>query len=313
MSNPKNHHFLPQAYLRSFTIAESKKSQLHVFDLRQSKHFISSTRNVGSKSNFNRIERPGIDPNKLEKDLAKIEGLIATSLKNVCEKKSISDVSDLAAIINLISILAARNPRTRNTMSRIVSDVVRSTSKLMVATEDRWKSITSKADEINGKNPGDRIEYQEIKEFIESDEYKIAVNQNFTIEMEMKLIDPILKTCAARNWCLLQANVADGGFITADHPVCLIDISGRPPSIYGVGFGMTKTAVIFPVSDELVLLGTFEDPGPSRKLDIFGVSEINAIVINFCERQIISSSENFYFWHDNNIQNGHDVLLIKKN
>jgi len=95
---------------------------------------------------------------------------------------------------------------------------------------------------------------------------------------------------------LLKAPPDTGGFITSDHPVCLMwskreDRGHDPPP----GHALMGTQVLFPISKTLAMVGTFE--GKDRELDVFEshVSVFNGAVISFAKRQVYGADGKFLY------------------
>jgi hypothetical protein len=81
MPEARQHHVIPQCYLRGFT-TKGKKSQLHVFDVGRCKRFMSSPRNVAGVRDFNRVEMDGVEPDAIEIAFSVPEGRLADALRN---------------------------------------------------------------------------------------------------------------------------------------------------------------------------------------------------------------------------------------
>lgn len=96
-----------------------------------------------------------------------------------------------------------------------------------------------------------------------------------------------------------------GDFVTSDHPVSLIDLSGRPPPpLFPPGHGMTKTAVLFPICRRIMLYGRFEGGEFIREYDRDGVAHFNSEVIDRAERQVYACDDSFSYMRDDTIATG---------
>src|SRR4051812_1710975 len=69
----RNHHFVPQFYLKGFAKPRSKDGKLFVCDMKERRRFQTRPRNVAAKRDFNRVEAEHIDPNIVESQLSAIE------------------------------------------------------------------------------------------------------------------------------------------------------------------------------------------------------------------------------------------------
>ena len=62
-NNARNHHWVPQCYLKGFAKSRSKNAQLHVADFEANRQFMTIPRNVAAAGDFNRIDIDGVNPN----------------------------------------------------------------------------------------------------------------------------------------------------------------------------------------------------------------------------------------------------------
>src|ERR1700730_7576558 len=107
----RKHHYVPQMYLSGFANA---KGQLWASDASIRKAFPVGPANIAAERDWNKIEIDGVPRDALEKELGKFEGVIAPTIKRVRETASFGkDGQDREGIINLVTLLAVRNPRTR--------------------------------------------------------------------------------------------------------------------------------------------------------------------------------------------------------
>jgi hypothetical protein len=111
-----------------------------------------------------------------------------------------------------------------------------------------------------------------------------------------------------RNWMLLIAGDDAGDFVTSDHPVVLM---GAPSSFAGrqpVGYGMTQTAVLFPVTRKLFLNGTFEGQDGIHRLGREDVALLNSSVIFGAERQVYAHDERFTYSRSDRFASGDELV-----
>ncbi|QDX27004.1 DUF4238 domain-containing protein [Sphingomonas suaedae] len=66
----RNHHFVPQYYLKGFATPRSKDGWLSVFDLKEQKSFKTWPRNVAARRDYHRVDIERVDPNIVETQLA---------------------------------------------------------------------------------------------------------------------------------------------------------------------------------------------------------------------------------------------------
>jgi hypothetical protein len=111
LSEAHNHHFVPQGYLRRFADGIGRKARINVCDKVEKKCFSTLVRNIAAIRDFNRIDVEGHHPNALEDAYAEFEGPASEALVRIEKSGSFSHGEDRDLVLNLVALLAARNPR----------------------------------------------------------------------------------------------------------------------------------------------------------------------------------------------------------
>ena len=137
----RGHHYLPEFYLRGFTRSGSKDDRLVAIDLHERRRFDPRPKNVGKKRDFNRIDVDEHPPDALESQLSTVESDLAPALRRLRQDRRFPEKHDCTRVMNLICLLAIRNPKTRRHIERPISDVLRRVGQISVATEERWRRI----------------------------------------------------------------------------------------------------------------------------------------------------------------------------
>lgn len=278
----RNHHWVPQCYLKGFAKSRSKKAKLHVIDAMERKAFQTNPRNVAAARDFNRIEIPEFDPNLVENGMSGFEGQADNALKQICAKRDFSDADDRTYVFNLIALLAIRNPRRREGWRKFQEDVSKLMMEATVATKERYESSIAGAIKDGFVSSKDNVSYEQMHNFVKRGEYTIEVPTTEHVIQEMKSVDTILPLLFQRNWRLIIAESGSGGFVTSDHPVILrwMNIQDRG-AFYSPGFGLPETEIIFPISHEMALVGTFEGKEAVIEVGAQSVAFINGIIIAY--------------------------------
>ncbi len=121
----RKHHYVPQCYLKGFARNRNKKSQLYVVDSKLKRAFVTSPLNVAAERDFNRIEIDGEDPNLIESSCAEFEAKLAPALVRMDDRGDFPDDDDRASILELVAILAVRNPGRREAMRQFKEETTR--------------------------------------------------------------------------------------------------------------------------------------------------------------------------------------------
>lgn len=292
----RNHHWVPQCYLKGFAKSPSKNAQLYVVDAVKDKAFVTTPRNVASERDFNRIEVDGMAPDHVESGYARFEGVASAALRRLCERRDFGSAEDHNLILNLIALLAIRNPRMREHSRRMHETIIKRAVELATATKERFERSIAGAVRDGHVEPDHGLSYESMRDFVERDRYTIDVPTTRHVDDELRRVDVVLPLLGRRSWMLLRAAPGTGGFVTSDHPVVLdwIDRRGRG-TFQSPGHGLKSTEVIFPVSQDLVMYGQFEGRFGVLDVGLEAVTLINTDIIGRAQRQIYAKDDRFRY------------------
>ena len=184
----RRHHYLPQAYLAAFTDTGKKNGQLNVIDTCSGTCFRTSPKKVAAERDFNRVDIEGKPPDIVEKAFSPFEERAGQAIRNVNSTNTFPDDEDFNFIINLLCLIAVRNPRLRKSFNlacelghHIIGDILVSDKKI-------WDHHLKKAQE-EGYVPENNVPFEEMKRFIEERKYKIefAPEGNIRVQNSMRL------------------------------------------------------------------------------------------------------------------------------
>ena len=283
---------------------------LFVVDAVGRKTFETVPRNVASARDFNRIDVPGMPPNQIESDVANFEGLVAKALERMANTKRFGDEEDHNLILNLMALLSARNPRMRENSRSFHERVAKIVMNTTLSSKERYESSFKRAARDGFVDPNRKATYESMREFVDRGEYTINVSTTCHVERELKLADTILPLLGARTWLLITAPQGAGGFITSDHPVVLEWSERKDRGLFfSPGFGLRGTEVIFAVTQEMVMLGTFDGRRGAIEATPEVVAQFNGIIAAHSNRQIYAKDDRFrYALGSGEIRRGADIL-----
>jgi hypothetical protein len=282
----RNHHFVPQCYLKGF-VRHRDKPKLFVVDLRKRTAFQTHPRNVAAERDFHAIDLEGQSPDALEGALAQFEGPLADALGRIIAHREIRAEEDRVYLLNLVAMLAVKNPRHRQTFMAFQERVYDMIGNVITANDEIWNSQIRWAKEAGFIEKESTVTREQAREFLDRGEYTLEMGAGYHVGLELDVFDKVLPCFADRHWMLLRAPEGSPGFITSDHPVCLFwsDPEARrgpfPP-----GHGMKGTEVLFPISPGLAWIGTFEHPARIIDTTEEQVRTFNAAVLDVCDRQV---------------------------
>ncbi|MDB5603420.1 MAG: hypothetical protein JWP25_320 [Bradyrhizobium sp.] len=285
----KLQHYVPQYYLRGFIDA---KEQLYVVDRPRKKFFRVPTKKVGGELYFNLINIGGTDPFAVEKALSELEDIVAPALKRIKAAKSLADEKDRSAIMNLIASVTVRNPKQREAINEIVNQVGQLAAADGLSTKEKFDEFVSVM-KAQGREVG--VTYEEMKDLYASNPGKFKPTQEFNILTELRLHDHLVRLYEGRKWQIVVASGDSGGFVTSDHPVYLRWSDGQDHGSLSPGLAVPDTEVIFPISPQLALRGSFEGGENVVEADTSTVAGINSQLISNAHNQVYAQDALFKY------------------
>jgi hypothetical protein len=306
----RRHHYVPQCYLRGF-ILDRAKPQLYVIDGKDQRTFRTAPANVAAERDFHRIEVDGYKPDALESRLSGFESEVSQALDRIIATRSIKNENDRAHLLNLMTLIAIKNPRQRESWRSAQEQLWKRVLDLATATPERWASQIRRAKAAGDVDPEADEDYGRMRAFVEADQYRITVPTGRHLEMEMKSFETVLPFFFHRKWVLFRAPVGATGFATSDHPVCLMwsdpEQRGRffPP-----GHGLRRTQILFPISNELAVMGAFEAYEEERDAPDWLIAQFNATIALHADRQIYARDSDFMYRmaHNERVMRGEEFL-----
>jgi Protein of unknown function (DUF4238) len=309
----KRHHFVPKCYLESFSVknAKKKKSNLYAFDAVDRKVFRPAPDNVALQTDFNTIDLERHKPDAFENAMASVESDIGPALVRIVAEKSLRNEEDRTLLLNLIGLLHIRNPRLRERFRDLRERIAKSILDVALSSSQMWESQVNKAKEA-GFMPADAdTDYDKMKRDYNPGDYKIEVSNVENIRNEMETFDHILPLLFERKWLLANAPEGSAGFITSDHPVCLMWSEPDPiRGNRGPGLKHKGTEILFPISPSLAVIGAYDLENGEADLTEEEVAASNGTIALFAQRQVYAPSMNFKYQIDQSQPPKEAALLI---
>lgn len=273
----RHHHFLPQCYLKGFAEEVNNKPRLHVIDIVEQRRFETHPRNVGAQRDFNRADVEGLPLDAFEKGFSRFEGQVAPVLVGIENSEKLPTGLDMTALINLVAMLAVRNPQIRNNIERSQNELMKRVMELALSTPES-----------------------------EEGNYDIVYDHGYHLQLELGAIDAILPYLFDRKWSLY---ISDGGnFVCSDHPVVIVSKMGTGGHPYGVGFGMTNTEITMPINRRMAMSGMFEGESDVHRVGKDVVAAINARTISAAEMQIYAYGPDFKYLAEDGLKHSSHLL-----
>jgi hypothetical protein len=292
MGAKANHHYVPQFYLRNFADGIARQARVAFFDEETRRLEHTLVRNVGSKRYFNRVEVEGQDPDYLENALAELEGQIAGPLAEVIAAREFPSDDHFTYVMNLAALISVRNPGMRGQMEQFHQGVAEKTLGLILSSKDLWEHQTQKMRE-DGIELNSDVTYDSMKRFRDEKKYTINIDQTHLIGVELEMVQHVLEALANRNWCFARAPYGSQ-YITSDAPVVLEWSNDQDfGPMASPGHGLPGTVLIFPISSDVLMIGSFEQSPERLDHTEAQVTSVNTIVARNSRRQIYARNDQF--------------------
>jgi hypothetical protein len=297
----RRHHFVPKCYLESFATKTSrkKKSELWVFDSVNRTAFRTAPDNVALQKDFNTIDLEGHAPDAFELAMASVESDIGPALTRIIAAQSLANEDDWAYLLNFIGLQHIRNPRLRETFRGFRERVAKAIMGLLLSRRQMWESHIKRAQDAGYVSKDADTDYDKLKSTYNPDHYRVEVANEEHIRTEMHVFDHALQLLFARKWVLVKAPKDSQGFITSDHPVCLM-WSEPDPKRRGMPLGLKLrgTEILFPISPELAVVGAYELENGEHDFNEEQVASSNGTILLLSRRQVYARTNEFSYQID---------------
>ena len=316
----RNHHFVPRFYLSGFSDLNLQNEQLHVIDKENRRHFVTTPRKIASQRDFNRINIQGYPMDAIERQLAQIEGRVATVLRSIAENATLPEENtDIDYLIVFAAILAANNPQIRDRLIDRDRETFRQMMQSRVASRETYES------RLSDLGIEDQIGYEATRAFVESEHYTISIEDPFGYYLAWvfaSLHNAVLPFFNVMRWTLLIAEESASDFICSDRPVFLFKIVDLMPyqqpryKVTQAGLLIPNETVpsvhyelTMPLNPRMALYGTTpENCFPIEYGDQMTVACINKRTIDAATRQIYCSNLDFKFLDNEVMKSGWDLV-----
>lgn len=306
---PRRHHFIPKFYLSGFTLSGEEDDYLCVLDMDSAKQWKDKPRNLAYQRDFYRVELPGVKPDIIESAFSNIESQASQVIRNIVKSEALpaKETEDFIILINFVALITARVPRVRSVFSVPLEEISKFALRLMLATPERWESTTAKMKQ-NGYEIDDKIAYEQMKNFIERDDYRIEVNKMWHIKNVLDIVDILIPLLMARNWSLLIVKPEDAFFICSDSPESLMWTKPMP-AFWDPGFGLPDTELVMPLNKKQALIASFEGESKTYPVPLEVIAKVNNRTRMSSNRFIYSAKEDFVWTKkDGKIGNTSDLI-----
>lgn len=285
VSYPRAHHYVPKTYLAGFTNA---KDVLFVTHKRSGKVRPSKPINEANERDYYLLDY-GDDLLAIENFFSQLESRWPQVRSAIFENHGLPESAELRGF--LMGFMAAqfmRVPGTLDGWGELHEHVLKNAAWNLVATPESWAEHVKRMREAGDQVPD--VSYDEMRKFIFSEEYSIALDKNSLLGPLFNRIPGIAKILSQRTWTLVEA---EQDYITSDRPLTACWNESNKGFFPPPGLAVPSTAVLFPVTSRAVLVGMFEGPFPVTKANEVLLGTLNMWTGFYATRFVYSRSEDF--------------------
>ncbi len=250
---PKRHHYIPQFYLKGFSIDEKR---LHLFDKKdkdkKTRFRYQSTEKIAFENNLYTFKTKDLKKGTLEQYFSQVEGEANKVIKKLLEKSSIND-QDRANLSLFVAFLYLRTPSSKKNLLGVQEKLREKMARMMFSLpkqKERMKQFfKQKGEEKTDKEIDDLIDFaKNPKRSIIKTKFapEYWIKQMLTLSMK---IAPDFEICGWE----VKHTVRKFALMTSDDPVMLIP-SERSNSPWGIGLRTPGVKKVIPLSSRAVLI-----------------------------------------------------------
>jgi hypothetical protein len=156
------------------------------------------------------------------------------------------------------------------------------------------------------------VPYEKMRAAVIGKKFRIEVPTERHIEMEIHALDVVLPTLFKRKWVVLLLPMGSAGFVTCDHPVCLMFSDPKMRGkFHGPGHGLAGTQLIFPIGTRMAIVGAYELEEGTLELNEDGVAAVNGALVAYADWQVYAADPDFTYATQENKQPRRGSSVIK--
>jgi hypothetical protein len=280
MTEKKRHHYIPRFYLDGF-IDPRNKPYIWVYEKGKNAIRKSKSDKIAFQKRYYSISTTEgkRDSETIENFLAEIEQSAALVFKKIEGRESLNE-EEKGTFSYFLAFMITRVPAYRDNVERVTEKLLKKTNINLASDPRGFKAMIEAYERDTGEKIGMPVE--ELRQFtLDGRRYDISVDPQYSLQA-MMIAKDIVPFLYNMSWAFFEAS-DDYKFVTSDNPLFYDDPNHDLESVYGVSLLNRNVEVSFPMSKELLFLGTWQD----YKGFIRGN---NAIVKDLNRRTVLSAS-----------------------
>lgn len=242
----KNHHYVPQAYLKNFSNQNNKEYQINVIDKKNNKLYKTNIKNVSCEKNYNRVEELE-NPNYWEEFYSRqIESKLNKVFKNLIAGAMLTldgkDVFNEKIKEDFCEIIFSQTYRAKKNRDKLME----TGEKVLLETTKKLAKL------CQGRISKEKVEY--IKKWKPSEDF--LKGQTLKLINNKGIYEKIKKGLLEKNWILFRnKNYKTMPFITSDNPVNIYNY--RKPKKENGNSLIDENVIIYFSINKMLMLAIF--------------------------------------------------------
>lgn len=286
MSIPKNHHIIPQLYLRRFC----EGNKLWLYDRYNMRYWQQYPKEIMKKTHYYSItEQEGTKNPEIEKLLSLIEGYTIPVLSKIDKLEPLNN-EDKSTLSRFLAWLFVRVQIFEKVVRLISEILIRDEINAMNSNEDQAERTIRKYERQTSNT--DKHVVNTLVDFVKRNEYTITLKRDLSLEMMIRIAPIIGRLLHMMDWTI-HTILQDGAFITSDNPFIIMEPPHHVANGHtGVGILSEGAIKVVPLSSKTCLV--MGDIGPRIRylpIDPNVVCGINEQILLRSDRYIMAKDK----------------------
>ena len=283
----KNHHYIPQVYLKYFADKNKKDHEdkfLWVFEDPTTAPYRKSPKNLCAEKYFYSFNDDELEPDHdpIENYFNGIETSVSKMLNELFHRKlGFNDKKRRLLFARFICFLHFRTAQAREYFRIHLQNIIKSKFVDDINKSGGYKEWT--------KKKGDRFSDMSEADFLESfNKIKIVPKKVLAMENMLQASLMTFPCLVERNWTFYKPQKAEDVFVTSDNPVILLNKNFKPDMMPGIA--LKETDFVFPINPHLCLVASFFTDERYANASRDFVVDINRLIANKSYKYVFGST-----------------------
>jgi len=298
---PRRHHYVPEFYLKGFTLTGLDDAPLVVTKLETGAQRDGSPKSVAFQRDYHIVNIPGVDPMHVEKGLAQLEGKWATLIRAIESSRILPSHEGLGDLFIFVSFMAVRVPDIREKVTGFVDQASKLELTGLFSTPEGRQTFKEFVEQQLPNLPFElRVQarkllredpdMKETAAFAMSGQYDVAFDQTSNVQTMLHMAISLVPVLATRHWSLWTLEEGARDLTCSDRPVCLTWVKSTS-SLYPPGFGCRNTLMTIPLTRRLAVASSYEQIPRNRALSDQDAEYLNARTAMFASETYAAAAK----------------------